>query len=111
MKKKTARVIPNLNIYPLDSAPVEAILQAEVLVELVHREVPIAIQQAINSKKSTAVLFQINSSDAYLELPKSEWISAIDTSILHYSQKEKYELCKELTTLKSKLPQSDKQLA
>jgi hypothetical protein len=111
MKKKTARVIPNLNIYPLDSAPVEAILHAEVLVELVHREVLPSIQQALQSKRATAILFQINSSDAYLELPKSEWQSAIDTSILHYSQKEKYEVCNELNMLKSKLPQSNKQLA
>ena len=56
-KKRTKRVIPNLKIYPLSvTTPVELILEAEVLVELVHTEVLPAIQQAIKARKSTACL-------------------------------------------------------
>ena len=111
-KKRTTRTVPNLRIYPLSvTTPVEALLEAEVLVELVHLEVLPAIQQAIKAKKSTAILFQINSSDAYTEIPKSEWVTAIDSCISYYSKKERYELCTELTTLKSKLTTSEVQLA
>lgn len=110
MKKTTKRKVPNLNIHPIEITPPEAIVQADVVVELVHGEVLPAIQEALKSKKSSAVLFQINSSDAYLELPKSEWLTAIDTSISHFSQKEKYELCNELSVLKSKLNKSTAKL-
>jgi hypothetical protein len=111
-KKRTTRVIPDLRIYPLSvTTPIEVILEAEVLVELVYTEVLPAIQQAIKAKKATATLFQINSTDAYVELPKSEWVTAIDSCISYYSTKEKYELCTELSTLKSKLNTSEVQLA
>jgi len=111
-KKRTTRVTPNLRIYPLSATtPVEAILDTEVFVEAIYAEVLPAIQQAIKSKKSTATLIQINSSDNYAELPKSEWVTAIDSCISYYSVKEKYELCTELTTLKSKLNRSEVQLA
>lgn len=111
-KKRTTRVIPNLKIYPLSvTTPVEALLEAEVLVDLVYTEVLPAIQQAVKSKKSTATLFQVNSSDTYMELPKSEWVTAIDSCISYYSTKEKYELCTELNTLKTKLITSEVQLA
>jgi rRNA-processing protein FCF1 len=111
-KKRTTRVIPNLKIYPLSTTtPVDLILEAEVLVELVHTEVLPAIQQALKAKKNAATLFEINSSDSYIELPKSEWVTAIDSCISYYSKKERYELCTELTTLKSKLTTSEVQLA
>lgn len=111
-KKRTTRVIPDLRIYPLSTTtPVEALLQAEVLVELVYTEVLPAIQQALKTNKSTATLFQINSLNAYTELPKSEWVTAIDSCISYYSKKEKYELCTELSTLKSKLTTSEVQVA
>lgn len=111
-KKRTTRVTPNLKIYPLSiTTPAEAILETEVFVEAVYAEVLPAIQQAIKTRKSTATLFQINSTDAYAELPKSEWIPAIDSSITYYSKKENYEVCTELTTLKTKLTTSEVQLA
>ena len=103
-KKKTRRVTPNLNIRPYwPDTPVEALLQAETLVELVYTEVLPAIEEAIKTKKTSATLFQINSTDAYLELPRASWINAIDSCILYLSQKEKYEVCEELAALKTKL--------
>jgi len=109
-RKKTGRTIPNLHIKPYSlGMPPEMLLEAEVLVDLVYTEVLPAIQDALKTRKSSATLFRINSTDAHLELPKASWISAIDKSISYNSQKEKYELCKELTTLKSKLNRSNKQ--
>jgi len=110
MKKKAGRVIPNVNIYPLEVTPVEAIVQADVIVDVVHTELLPAIKQAIRGKRTSAVLFQINSSDAYVEIPKTEWEKAIDRNIAYFTKKEKYEVCSDLTTLKTSLKQSDKQL-
>ena len=101
--KKKARVIPNVNIYPIDDIPAEMLVKIDLLVSTVHDEVLPAINQAIKGKKSTATLFQINFTDAYLELLKSEWAGAIDSSIEYFSKKENYEVCGELTALKSKL--------
>lgn len=110
MKKKTGRIIPNVNIYPLEIAPVDAIAQADVVLEIVHTELLPAIKQAIKSKRTSAVLFQINSSDAYVEIPKTEWLKAIDKNIAYFTKKEKYEVCSDLTTLKTNLKEADKQL-
>lgn len=109
-RKKQGRIIPNLHIKPISTAtPVDIILEADVLVDLVHSEVLPAIEQALKTRKTVATLFQINSTDAYLELPRASWINAIDKSIAYNSQKERYELCNELTTLKSKLNKSVQQ--
>lgn len=109
-RKKQGRIIPNLHIKPYTPGmPPEMLLESEVLVDLVYSEVLPAIQDALKARKSFATLFRINSTDAHLELPKSSWISAIDKCISYNSQKEKYEVCNELTTLKTKLNRSDKQ--
>lgn len=110
-RKKQGRIIPNLHIEPyLNSYTVDNILEIDTIVNIVHSEVLPAIEQAVKGKKTVATLFQINSTDAYLELPKTSWIRAIDKSITYNSHRERYEVCKELTTLKLKLNKTNKQV-
>ena len=110
MKKKKSRVVPNVNIYPIEQVPAEALASINLLIDTVHDEVYPAIDQAIKDRKSTAVLFQINFTNAYLELPKSEWEKAINSSIEHYSSKEKYEICSKLAALKAKIQTKKQQV-
>ena len=105
------RKVPNINIHPLIDVPVDTLLASETLVEVIYREVLPSIRESIRTRKKVATLFQVNSSEIYVELPKSEWLNAIERSILYYSEKEVFGICNELTMLKSKLIPSEKQLA
>ena len=109
-KRSETRKVPNLNVYPIDNVPVDRILESTTLVEFVYIETPEAIKAAIKSKKATATLFQINNSEAYLEIPKSEWVAAIDSCMTYFMEKERYEVCTELKQLRSKLEKPSKAL-
>lgn len=109
-KRSESRKAPNLNVFPLDGVSLDRILESTTLVEFIYAETPEAIQAAIKSKKSTAVLFQINNSDTYLELPKSEWVQAIESCMKYHTEKEHYEVCTSLQQLKAKLEKPLKQL-
>jgi hypothetical protein len=102
-KKKESRKIPSLNVYPIEGVTSKVLLESEYIVDFVYAETIIAIKEAYSAKKSSATLFQINGQDAFVEIVKADWKPALDKCITYFSGKEKYELCSELQTLKSKI--------
>lgn len=109
-RKKQTRRIPNLNVYPLENLTAERILQSETFTELVRLEVSVAIREAMELKKTVATLFQINSSEVYIEIPKSEWPSALESCIEYFSDFENFEVCDDLQKLKVQIVNSEKEL-
>lgn len=109
-KKQEPRKIISLNIYPLDNVTPENILQAEPVVEFMIDQTIAGIKDALRTRKNTATLFQINNQDAYLEIEKPDWKSALSNCIKYYSEKEKYEICSEIQTLIKKLNSQKKEL-
>lgn len=109
-KKVSPRQIPILNIYPIDGVPPEVISESLQLMKFIYTETPKAIKEAIRTKKQSATVFQVNNQDAYLEIGKEDWEKAIDTCIVYYSEKEKYEMCSELQSIKDSIPKSKTEL-
>jgi hypothetical protein len=109
-KKRKTKELVNLNIYPIKDIPSDNILLSDTFVEFVYLRVKEAIKEAVKTKRNTATLFQINNSDNYLEVPKGEWETCLDAAIQHYSDKEQYEDCKELKSLKDQIVTNEKVL-
>ena len=102
-KKKQERIIPALNVYPLDETATDFILQSEEVQNFIYEHTTAGISEAISKRRKTAELFRLNNTDQYIELPKEQWINAIDSCIKYYEKQEKFEKCANLTTLRSKL--------
>jgi hypothetical protein len=69
----------------------------------VYYETVNSIEDAITNNNKIAVLFLIGNSDAHVEINKSEWKTALQSCIEHYSQLEEYELCVEIKRLIDKI--------
>ena len=109
-KKVSSRKVPILNIYPIEGATSESISESSQLMTFLYTETPKAIQEAIRTRKQVATLFQISNQDAFVEIQKEDWCSALDKCIAYQSEKEQYELCTELQDIKAKISKSKKEL-
>lgn len=109
-KKVSPRKIPILNIYPLKGASPEVLFETYHLKTFVYTETPKAIEEALRTRKQVATLFQVNNQDAFIEIQKEDWSTAIDKCIAYQSEKEQYELCSELQDIKTKIGKSKKEL-
>jgi hypothetical protein len=102
-QRKQERTIPALNVYPLNDNTTSYILESEEIQKFIYEHTFNGIKEAIRTKKNIAVLFRLNNTDNYIELPKNEWINAIDSCIKYYEGLEKFEKCMNLTILKSNI--------
>lgn len=102
-EKKQERIVPVLNVYPLDENVTDYILESEEVKSFIFEHTPSGISDALSKRKTTAQLFRLNNSEDYIELPKDQWINAIDSCIKYYEKQEKFEKCANLTTLRSKI--------
>lgn len=100
MEKRKSRVVPMLNIHPIDKVTAEMLLGVEQVRELILTETPKAIIEALDKNKNTATLFQIGPTVYYSEISKTEWKKALDVCIEHNKVKEDYNYCAELVKLK-----------
>ena len=88
-KKKHIRAIfDNVNNLSIDD-----IAKSKALKDLLKSQVPVAIIEANSSNKQCAILFEINDSDHFVEIPKKDWIQALETCIMWYLETEEYEKC------------------
>ena len=91
-KRKTIRALFD-NIHDLSS---EDISKSQQLKDLLKMQVPVSIYEAHCANKQYATIFEINASDHYVEIPKKDWVSAMETCILWYLESEDYEKCSKL---------------
>lgn len=91
-KRKTIRAI----FEDVDNLTIEQILKSEALKDLLKHQVPVVIYDAHNSKKQFASIFEINSTDHYVEIPKKDWVQALETCIMWYLESEDYERCSKI---------------
>lgn len=87
------RQIPKAVFEPLEDIAAEDLLDNEALLSMVKKEAPLAIEEALKSKKNFATLFEISGTGYYLDIPKSYWIPALEQCIVYKLEEEKFEDC------------------
>ena len=105
MAKKSNRQVPSMmvTVKGEGQADIEALCGNEVFIEAVFTETIAGIKDAINTKNKTATLFQLEKSDYYLELDKSQWKQALQTCIDRHIEIEQYEECSKIKLLMDKI--------
>jgi len=88
-KRKTVRALFD----DIENLSFEEIQKSEQLKELLKSQVPLTVYEAFLAGKQYASIFEINSSDCYLEIPKRDWIPALETCISWFLETEEYEKC------------------
>ncbi len=77
----------------------DQVSQSVILKELLKTHVPEAIERALTSNKQYARVFEINSTGHFLEIPKKNWVPALDKCISFYVETDDYEQCSKLKAL------------
>ena len=85
----------------LDQMTAEDIASSEILKKLLSDNLPLSIRRAHDSGVALATIFEINNSETYIEIQKSQWIPALETVITWYSDEkvQDYEKCAEIAKL------------
>jgi hypothetical protein len=91
-KRKTIRAI----FENVDSLTPEDISKSQQLKELLMSQVPISVYESHSARKQYATIFEINSTDHYIEIPKRDWVPALETCIMWFLEIEQYEKCTKL---------------
>ena len=105
MAKKITRQIPMmvLNVVGEGKADIKAICDNETFIKAVFKEAVDSIKDAIKTKKQTAILFELNRSDYYIEISKDQWKQALQTCLDKLIENEQYEECSEIKILMDKI--------
>ena len=95
MAKKSTRKIPSMVVTVNGSGPadIESLCNNKVFAGAVYKEAIAGIKDAIQTKSKTAVLFELEKSEYYIELDKSDWKQALQSCIDKLIETEDYELC------------------
>lgn len=85
----------------IEMLTVEDISESLILKDLIAENLPISIAKAHKAGQNTVSIFEINATEIYVELEKSQWIPALETVISWYSDEtvQDYEKCVELSKL------------
>lgn len=102
--RKVKAYIENLSSYTS-----EELLTSETLRDLVIKEVPNAIEEAIKNKSQYATLFEVNNSNHYIDLHKKDWASALSACLSVNITIENYPECSRINSILTRLQQSNKQ--
>jgi hypothetical protein len=92
IKRRPFRV----NFENLHNIKSDDLVNSEVLVDVLKKEVPKAVNKAIKERKMYATVFEINSFGVFVELHKKDWISALTSCLDLYIKQENYEACVEI---------------
>jgi protein-arginine kinase activator protein McsA len=105
MAKKITRPIPSMvvNVIGNGRPDIKALCSNEVFVKAVFKETVAGIKDAIDNKKKTAILFELDSSENFIEINKNQWIPALQTCLDKLIENEKYEECAQIKELISKI--------
>lgn len=96
----------------IETLSVEDIAQLDTLKHLLSESVPGSIERAFKANQNFASVFEINASEHYLEIPKSQWINALQTIITWSSHEsvQDYEKCAELSKLIATIKEGKKKI-
>lgn len=85
----------------LDQMSAEDIAESEILKNLLSENLPNSIRRAHSTKQEYATIFEINASECYVEIHRSQWVNALQTIISWHSDEkvQDYEKCVELRKL------------
>jgi hypothetical protein len=91
-KRKTVRALFD-NVHELTH---EDIAKSQQLKDLLKMQVPVSVYEAHTANKQYATVFEINATDNYIEIPKKDWIPALETCIMWHLESEDYEKCSKI---------------
>jgi hypothetical protein len=96
-QRKTVRAIFD----NAEQLTLEQLEDSDILKVLLKVEVPKAIEDAMINKKTFASIFEINSSNNFIEIHKNYWADALSTCLHWYINdgEEDYEKCSNITKL------------
>ena len=96
-QRKTVRAIFD----DAEQLTLEQLESSDILKLLLKKEVPTAIEDAMIHKKTFASIFEINSTNNFIEIHKNYWADALSTCLHWYINdgEEDYEKCSHLTKL------------
>jgi hypothetical protein len=79
----------------------EQLESSEIIRNLLKIEVPKSIEKAMSERKVYATVFEINTSNSFVDIHKQYWADAIQTCINWYieDETEDYEFCRHLSKL------------
>lgn len=105
MAKKSTRKIPSMILTVNGNGPadIKALCVNKVFAGAVYKEAIASIKDAINTKAKTAILFELEKSEYYIEINKSEWKYALQACIDKLIETEDYELCSMVKDLIDKI--------
>jgi uncharacterized protein YqgQ len=105
MAKKSTRKIPSMviTINGGGQADIDALCNNEIFSKAVYKEAIASIKDAIETKKKTAILFELDKSEYYVEIIKSEWKQALQSCIDKLIETEDYEMCIQIQDLIDKI--------
>lgn len=87
----------------LSSLTSEDILSSDIFKQLVKSETPAAIERAMQEKKAYATLFEINNTASYIDIPKRNWQSALESCLQWYIEDEDFDKCIHIKDLIKKI--------
>lgn len=96
--RKIRAIIDNIEAYTSDD-----LLTSEILKNLVYKEVPNSIEEAIKSNSSYATLFEINNTGYCIELHKRDWVVALNVCLEENVSREDYKECSRINDLITKI--------
>lgn len=71
----------------------EIITSSQPFKALLKDEVPRRVEEAHKAKKLFATIFEINTTNVYIELHKRNWVQALEACLLWYVEDEDYTTC------------------
>tara|TARA_R110000868_G_scaffold409475_1_gene695015 strand:+ start:1912 stop:2298 length:387 start_codon:yes stop_codon:yes gene_type:complete len=107
----SARKIPRAVFEPVNDILASDLEDNSVLLSLVKREVPVAIEEAFKAKKTFATLFEINTTGMFLDIPKNYWIPALEQCIAYNLEEEKFEDCISIKNLIEEIRKGNKTIS
>lgn len=87
------RQIPKALFEPLNEVEASDLIVNQPLIDLLKKEVPLAIEEAHKNKKTFATLFEVNGLGYYIDIPKQYWVVALEQCINYKLEEEKFEEC------------------
>ena len=106
MAKKSNRVPPSVVIDRPEGKgeiDLDLLCSNKVFLDVVYKETISGVKDALNTKSKTAILFELNKSEHFIEIDKPQWKQALETCIDFYLQTEDYETCSNIKDIIDKI--------
>lgn len=100
MKKKQKEIVKAV-FDNLDQLTKEDIISSQMFKDVLKRHVPRAIEEAIAGKKAFATVFEINSTNSFIDIHKNYWADSLSVCLNWYLEdgSEDYETCNRISKM------------